>query len=224
VSPMWPLPADRDRPYPDRVSVQTGVSTRVLRPRAQILAQARIVVAALTLPIFTAMLWYAIPRGSWPRVVIAFGFVLLLYAAAVMLLRSVSISIERDAIVERGFFARSRVPLKRVATAIVLDVYRGPSTETTRQLFLVDTSGELLLRLRGEFWSADDIDTVAAAVDVPVRRRLDPVTAVSLRREMPELLYWFERWPWVGALAAAGGIAALALLLIGLMSPTLLLP
>ncbi len=204
--------------------MQTGVATRVLRPRAQILAQARIVVAALTLPIFTAMLWYAIPRGSWPRVVIAFGFVLLLYAAAVLLLRSVSIRVEHDAVVERGFIARSRVPLKRVASAIVLDVYRGPSSETTRQLFLVDTAGELLLRMRGEFWAGDDIEAVATAVDVPVQRRLDPVTASAVRREMPELLYWFERWPWVGALAAAGGIAALALLLIGLMSPTLLLP
>ncbi|NYD68993.1 hypothetical protein [Herbiconiux flava] len=206
------------------MSVQTGVSTRVLRPRAQILAQARIVVAALTLPIFTAMLWYAIPRGSWPRVVIAFGFVVLLYVAAVLLLRAVSIRVDRDAVIERGFFSHNRVPVKRIAGAIVLDVYRGPSTETTPQLFLVDTAGELLLRMRGEFWSGDDIERVAAAVDVPVRRRLDPVTAAALRKEMPELLYWFERWPWVGALTAAGTIAALALLLIGLMSPTLLLP
>ncbi|MFB2555377.1 hypothetical protein [Herbiconiux liangxiaofengii] len=204
------------------METQVGVTQRVLRPRTQILSQARIVAAALTLPIFAALLWYAIPRGSWGRVVIAFAFVVLVFAVGTALLRAVSIRVDRDALVERGFFSRNRVPRKRIASAVVLDVYRGPSTETTRQLFLVDSMGELLLRMRGEFWSSDDIDYVATAVDVPVQRRLDPVTANALREEMPDLLYWFERWPWVGALTSAGAIAGLALVLIALMSPTLL--
>ncbi len=200
-----------------RPSASTGV---VVRPRAQIFSQTRLVAAALILPVFAAMFWFAIPRGTWPRVIIALLFVVLLYAAGAVLLRGVSIRITHDGLIERGYFIHNnRIPAKRIATALVVDVYRGASTDTTRQLFLLDSTGELLLRMRGEFWSNDDIDAVTRAFDVPVQQRQDPVTAARLRAELPELLYWFERWPWVGGLAIAGAIALLALVLIALMSP-----
>ncbi|MCS5736290.1 hypothetical protein [Herbiconiux daphne] len=193
----------------------------VLRPRAQLSTQTRLVAAALLLPVFAAMLWFAIPRGTWLRVVIAVVFVAAIYAIGTWMLRGVSIRIGRDGLIERGFFHHdNRIPAKRVATALMLEVYRGVSTETTTQLFLLDSTGELLLRLRGEFWSDRDIETVAHAFDVPVRRLPDPVTSARLRAESPELLYWFERWPWVGGLTVAGAISLLALVLIALMSPS----
>ena len=202
------------------MSIHPETSTRVLRPRAQIFSQTRLVAAALTLPLFAAMLWFAIPRGTWPRVLIAFVFVVAVYAVGAALLRGVSIRIERDAVVERGFFVReNRVPAKRIASAVMLDVYRGSTSETTRQLFLLDSTGALLLRMRGEFWSNEDLERVATAFDVPVRRGPDPITAAQLRERFGELIYWFERWPWVGGLAMAGAISALALILIALMSP-----
>lgn len=201
-----------------RPSAGTGV---VVRPRAQIFSQTRLVAAALILPVFAAMFWFAIPRGTWPRVIIALLFVVVLYAAGAALLRGVSIRVTHDGLIERGYFVHNnRIPAKRIATALVIDVYRGASTDTNRQLFLLDSTGELLLRMRGEFWSNDDIDAVSQAFDVPIQRRHDPVTAARLRAELPDLLYWFERWPWVGGLAMAGAIALLALLLIALMSPT----
>jgi hypothetical protein len=203
------------------MSLRNSSVATVMRPREQISSQTRLVVAALTLPILAAMLWFSIPRGTWPRVIIAFLFVAALYTAGTWLLRGVSIRIERDGLVERGFFRHdNRIPAKRIATALIIDVYRGVSTETNRQLFLLDTSGELLLRMRGEFWSDDDIDAVASAFDVPMRRMPDPITAARLRAESPDLLYWFERWPWVGGLSVVGAISLLALLLIALMSPS----
>jgi hypothetical protein len=202
------------------MSLRNSSVATVVRPRDQISSQTRLVAAALVLPILAAMLWFSIPRGTWPRVIIAFLFIALLYLAAAWLLRGVSIRIERDGLLERGYFRHAnRIPAKRIATALILDVYRGVSTETNRQLFLLDSSGELLLRMRGEFWSNDDIEAVAGAFDVPVRRMADPITAARLRSESPDLVYWFERWPWVGGLCVAGAISLLALLLIALMSP-----
>jgi hypothetical protein len=202
------------------MSVQHSSLIDVVKLRSQVSGQTRLVSAALVLPVFAAMLWFAIPRGTWPRVVIAFLFVSALYLAGTWLLRRVSIQIGRDGLIERGFFHHdNRIPVKRIATALIVDVYRGVSTETTRQLFLLDSTGELLLRMRGELWSDKDIETVATAYDVPVHRRPDPVTAARLRAESPELLYWFERWPWVGGLSIAGAISLLALVLIALMSP-----
>jgi hypothetical protein len=195
----------------------------VVRPRVQIIRQTRLAAAALILPVFAAMLWFAIPRGTWPRVIIAFAFVLALYFLGAALLRGVSIQVNGDGLVERGFFRhQNRIPAKRIATALVVDVYRGSTAETNRQLFLIDSTGELLVRMRGEFWTNDDIEAVAAAFGVPLRQAADPITAAQLRRDLPELLYWFERWPWAGRLAIAGTIALLALILIGLMSAEVL--
>ncbi|MDO9395273.1 MAG: hypothetical protein Q7T71_01865 [Herbiconiux sp.] len=202
------------------MSLPTSSTVRVVRPRVQIVRETRLVAAALILPVFAAMFWFAIPRGTWPRGVIALGFVLALYLVGAALLRGVSIRITHDGLIERGFFRHdNRVPAKRIASAVLLDVYRGASNETTRQLFLLDTGGTLLLRMRGEFWSNECIDTVAGAFDVPVNRPPDPVTGAQLRTALAEQLYWFERWPWVGRLTVVGIIAALALVLIALMSP-----
>jgi hypothetical protein len=198
-----------------------GVDARILRPRTQLITQGRLVVAALTLPIFAAMLWFAIPRGTWPRVIIAFLFITALYLAGVALLRGVSIRIDRDGLVERGFFFHNnRIPAKRMATVVLIDVYNGSTTDTDRQFFLLDGSGELLLRMRGEFWSNDDIAEVTGAFPVLVQHLPDPITPERLRADFPELLYWFERWPWAGRLAVAGIIALFALVLIALMSPS----
>ncbi|GAA2239151.1 hypothetical protein N1031_16790 [Herbiconiux moechotypicola] len=198
-------------------------SVRVLRLRRQIVSQTRLVAAALTLPVIAAMLWFAIPRGTWPRVVIAFVFIAVLYLVGAALLRGVSIRLARDGLVERGFFVHdNRISAKRIASVVLVDVYAGASSDTTRQLFLLDGSGALLLRMRGEFWSDDSLDAVATAYPVPVQRLDTPITADRLRAELPELLYWFERWPWAGRAAVAGTIAAFALILIALMSPSVL--
>ncbi|MCS5723976.1 hypothetical protein N1028_13030 [Herbiconiux sp. CPCC 203407] len=195
-------------------------STMLIRPRVQLIRQTRLAAAALILPVFAAMLWFSLPRGTWLRVAIAFAFVLALYLAGSALLRGVSIRLGPDGLVERGFFRRqSRIPAKRIAAAVVIDVYRGVTAETDRQLFLVDTTGELLVRMRGEFWTNEAIETVAAAFEVPVRRAPDPITATQLRHDHADLLFWFERWPWAGRLTIAGVIALLALILIALMSP-----
>ncbi|MCS5716821.1 hypothetical protein N1027_01590 [Herbiconiux sp. CPCC 205763] len=203
------------------MSLRNSSVAAVVRPRDQISRQTRLVAATLTLPILAAMLWFSIPRGTWPRVIIAFLFIAAIYLTAAWLLRGVSIRIGRDGLVERGFFRHdNRIPAKRIAAAHIIDVYRGVSTETHRQLFLLDSSGELLLRMRGEFWSNDDIEAIAGAFDVPVRRFADPITASRLRAQSPDLVYWFERWPWVGGLCMVGAISLLALVLIALMSPS----
>lgn len=220
MSPTWPPASRPPLPYPRHVGDPISRATVVIRPRVQIIRQTRLAAAALILPVFAAMLWFAIPRGTWLRVAIAFAFVLALYLAGAALLRGVSIRLGPDGLVERGFFRRqNRIPAKRIAAAVVIDVYRGVTAETNRQLFLVDTTGELLVRMRGEFWTNEAIETVAAAYGVPVRRAVDPVTTVRLRNDHPELLFWFERWPWAGRLAIAGVIALLALILIALLSP-----
>jgi hypothetical protein len=192
----------------------------VLRPIHQLRGQSRIVSAALVLPVFAAVLWFSLPRGTWPRVLVAFAVVAIAYVVATSLLSRVLISVTHDGIVERGFFARSnRVPLKRIASVLVVTVYRGQSLDTAPQLFVLDSAGELLLRMRGQFWGREGIDDLISALDVPVRRVEEPISRATLRRDFSGIIYWFERWPWLGAICLAGGIAAASILLILLMSP-----
>ena len=178
--------------------------------------------AALLIPVFAAVFWFSIPRGTWPRVLVALAVVIAVYALASFLLSRVSMSIARDGVIERGFFFTNRVPSKRIESVLILNSYRGNSLDTVLQLFLLDTNGMPLLRMRGQFWARDSIETMADAFDVPVRRVDEPVSAAVLRRDYWPLLYWFERWPWLGALVLAGGVASLSLVLIVLMSPATL--
>jgi hypothetical protein len=195
-------------------------AARTLRPVHQLRGQSRIVSAALVLPVFAAVLWFSLPRGTWPRVLVAFAVVAVAYAIASYLLARVSIAVNHDGIVERGFLARNnRVPMKRIGSVLIVTVYRGQSLETAPQLFVLDSAGELLLRMRGQFWGGEGIDSLAAALDVPIRRVEGPITRAALRRDFTTIIYWFERWPWLGALCIAGGIAAASILLILAMSP-----
>ncbi|GGF12444.1 hypothetical protein GCM10011399_02970 [Subtercola lobariae] len=183
--------------------------------------QSRIVAAALTLPVFAAMLWFAIPRGTWIRVLIAMAMIAAIYGGAVYLLSRVRIDIEPDGLIENGFFAHDRrIAAKRIASAVFIPVYRGQSLETTPQLFLLDASGELLVRMRGQYWSTADINAVASAFGAPVRTVDEPLTRAQLRVDYVDHLYWFERWPWVRVACLVGGIAALSLVLIVLLSST----
>jgi hypothetical protein len=150
---------------------------------------------------------------------VALAVVTAVYALAAFLLSRVSMSIARDGVIERGFFLTNRVPSKRIESVLILNTYRGNSLDTVLQLFLLDTNGMPLLRMRGQFWSRDSIEAMANAFDVPVRRVDGPLSRAALRRDHFALLYWFERWPWLGALVLAGSVASLSLVLIVLMSP-----
>ncbi|MCU1481371.1 MAG: hypothetical protein JWQ19_2157 [Subtercola sp.] len=192
---------------------------RVLRPIRSLVVQSRAVVAALTLPVFAAMLWFAIPRGTWPRVLIAMAVIAVLYLLAVSLFARVRIEIEPDGIIENGFFAHNRrFAAKRIASAVIVPVYRGQTLDTAPQLFVLDATGELLLRMRGQYWSEQSIQAVATAYGVPLRIVAEPLTRQQFRADFPDLVFWFERWPWVRVACLVGSISALSLLLIALLS------
>lgn len=201
------------------ITTSQVAQTRTLRPSAQLFIQSRTVAAASALPVFAAMLWFAVPRGTWPRVLVAIAVLTAAYLAALYLLSRVRIVLDRHGITEKGFFGHARrISAKRIATAVIVPVYRGQSLDTAQQLFLLDAGGELLLRMRGQYWSDENLGAVASAYGVPVRRSSEPLTRAQLRQDYADVIFWFERWPWLTGLCLVGAIAALSLLLIALMS------
>jgi hypothetical protein len=194
-----------------------------LRPLPQLGGLTRIVTAALILPVFVAVFWFSIPRGTWPRTLVALIVVSLVYLVASRLLARASIRVTADCVTENGLLGgRTRVPAKRIVSLVILETYRGNSLDTDLQLFAFDPAGDRLIRMRGPYWSRESIEIMAAAFDVPTRRIEGPITVLELRRRYRDSLYWFERWPALGFLSVAGFTAALSLTLIVLMSPGML--
>jgi hypothetical protein len=110
--------------------------------------------------------------------------------------RGASVLVSASGIRERGFFGRTRsTPLDAIGSILLLEIYRDSALDTQMQLFVCDREGRMLLRMRGLFWSRDDMDTVIESLDVPIEVVDGTFTMADLRRTRPELLYWFERFP-----------------------------
>jgi hypothetical protein len=168
----------------------------VLRPHAHLFTRGIVAVLALTTPVFAVLYWLSIPSGEWPFVI---GLHLLVIAAttlAVLAFFSTTMELGPDGIKERGFFGRTVVVHpEMVKTVTMVDLYESSTLDTLPQLFVTGTRGELLIRMRGQFWAVEDMERVAEELDVPVTRPADSMTLTELRRSSPELLYWFERFP-----------------------------
>ncbi len=176
-------------------------------------------VAFLT-PVFVALYVLTIPKGTWLPALIAHLVASFLVALAASLLLRTRIWIEPDGLKERGFLGRThRIALSEIGSVIVADTYTGVNAESKTQLFICDHAGKQTLRMRGQFWSANDMRDVADAVGLPVTRIEGALSKSELLQRHPGLLYWFERHPALNALAltaATAGFAALSLLVLNL--------
>lgn len=171
----------------------------VLRPHAHLFTRGIVAVLALTTPVFAVLYWLTIPDGVWPLVLAIHIVVVVVTVFAVLAFFGTTIQLLPDRVRERGFFGRVTDILPgSVGSVLLLDLYESSTLDTLPQLFVTDVNGRLLLRLRGQFWSREDMERIAEELDVPVTTRTESMTLTDLRRDSPELLYWFERFPRVG--------------------------
>jgi hypothetical protein len=170
------------------------VSVHQVRPHAHILRQYTFALAASLIPLFGLLYWLAISPTVWVHLLIVFMLICLVWGLGVVGHRRAFIRVTDTAITERGFWGRTTVvPIGVVSSIIALELYRSGSLDTFPQLFVIDDEGNLLVRMRGQFWSRDDMETIVNALDVPVVRVPEPLSLRDLNRLRPELLYWFER-------------------------------
>ncbi|WP_152602133.1 hypothetical protein [Cryobacterium roopkundense] len=168
----------------------------VLRPYKHLLRDTLTIFLAFCAPTFAVLYWLNVPQGTWAPVLIVQGFITVIYALSMIAAYRVLIRLDEDGITERGFFRPYETfPLETVGSVVLLDLYASSALDTNRQLFITDHDGKLLIRMRGQFWSPDDMDSLADEMDVPVVRVPEPMTLADLNRLRPELLYWFERRP-----------------------------
>ena len=90
---------------------------------------------------------------------------------------------------------RRTTPPIHVRSALVLPLLDDRTLRTHLQLFLLDEQDRTRLRLRGQWWSDDQIAVVARHFDVPVTRQSEPVSLAELRQSRRAQLSPAERHP-----------------------------
>jgi hypothetical protein len=178
------------------VGKKTGARFRaqVLRPHGHLLRQTTLSIFAFFAPVFAVLYWLTIPLGEWQYVAHGQAVVMIGAAISVIGFLRTCIWVDETGITERGFFGRvTTFDRDQVASVVALELYQSGAIDTHPQLFVTGHDGQLLVRMRGQFYSQGAMDTVADELGVPVVRVPDPMTLTELNRLRPELLYWFER-------------------------------
>lgn len=176
---------------------QTLASPRTIRVhvRRSVLLQGALVCFALTIPTLVTLYWLAIPAGLGAWVLALQILVMAASIVSVVQFLRASVSVTETELVEVGFFGPvHRAPISEIGRAIILPFGRYATAKPTMQMFVLDRSGRLVLRMRGEYWTAEDIQLIAEQlVTVPVEHVDTTVTLDELQRTNPRMLYWFER-------------------------------
>jgi hypothetical protein len=178
-----------------------------LRPRRSLFRDG-LLGAILTLtPVFGVAYWQTIGEPTLPLLIGFHALSTLLVVAASWRYFATGVWVDDISLSERGFLSNLRRFPRAEVTGIVRARTFGHGAEPVHQLFVMGRDDTVLVRLRGQFWSADSMDALAKALAVPVTVLPDVMSTRELAMERPALVYWFER----SRLAAAAAIAAIAL-------------
>jgi hypothetical protein len=184
-----------------------------LRPNPLLFRQAIAALLAFAIPAFGVVYFVTVPDGAWLPVLVTQAAVSATFLLATWAFFRVGIWVHPDAIVERGFFgAVIRVRSEQIASTVLVHTYYGGGAETVPQFFVCDHDGRQLVRMRGQFWSPENMATVRDTLGVPTSELTEGVSTKDILEHYPGLLYWFERRPALavgalGATLAAGGSA-----------------
>ncbi len=191
------------------------MTPRKFEPERALFRQGFIATAAFLTPVFIALYAITIPNGPWQVVVITQVLATIMVVVFTSLFFRTAIWIEPDGLRERGFFGRVHtVALSDIGSVVIAETYTGGGTESHKQLFVCDHSGKQVLRMRGQFWSAEDMKILLATLDVPKTTVDETVSRSELQRDYPGLLYWFERHPVLLALLFTAGTALFGTILL----------
>lgn len=183
-------------------------TTQRIRPLSSLFRQGLLGSIVFITIVFVVLYFLTVPNGPWTLVLSLQVVAMVVVGLAAWGYFSATIWVSRTEVSERGFFGtRRRFPVAEIDSILVATTV-GSGGELQRQVFIRDAAGRLLVRMRGQFWSAESMDAVVTTLPVPVVK-IDEVTTIKeLRQQYPQLLFWFERRP-VLALAVTAGVSLL---------------
>jgi hypothetical protein len=201
------------------VNVITRVPTgyKKLLPHRRLFWQGLVSLSAFVLPVVAVLLTLTVPDGPWPLVVAMWGLASILFAIASWAFFVVGVWVGEDGIAERGFFGRLNYFRRdEIARIMLARTFHSNGAATLPQLFLVDGDDNMLVRLRGQFWSFENMQVVSDTLDLPMQE-LSATEIREIHEEYPNLVYWFERRPWLAAALVTAVIAAVGTIILAVL-------
>jgi hypothetical protein len=170
-------------------------------------------VIAAFLPADIAAVVVAANGGNAVLALFAVGLTVCAGLKLLWLFAQTRLQLDSGVVTEYGLFRSRRATAQRVASAALVTVYDGGTLQPQRQLFLLDEAGRTLVRMRGRYWSEDQMRVVAGHFDVPVSEALEPVTSREFRIQHAPRLTWPERHSVASTVLLAGaGVATCAVI------------
>lgn len=190
-----------------------------IRPRPAPVRGGLLAIFVTSLVFFGALGILGLANGSWPLAIIGEVLSLAVILLGAVLAATTYIQITAEHIIERGFWGlMSKHRLFDVDSVVLVRVYDGDTESELQQLIVRDPAGRRLLRMRGTFWTPDDVQAVVDAIGEPVHEPPEPMTLNEFFERYPGAAYWFERGRLMLALSIAGGLLALTGLVLGVMA------
>jgi hypothetical protein len=197
-----------------RTSTDAAVVVRV-RAKFSLLRNGILAALVAGTPIFIALYWIGIERGAWMTVLAL--HVVVVFLCLILVWRHLAGYAEvRDGVFRKqAFAARTSVPVSSIDRIVLAETYRGHSTDTVPQLIALDERGRRVMRMRGHYWTAEDMRRIADATGARVLVESDPLTTAQYYALFEGTAYWYEGKPWimVAAIVVAFG-AGLGLMLL----------
>lgn len=191
----------------------------VVRPRRRLLRDGLLAIGLVMLALAAPLLLFAVPNGNLSVVLIAVGVVVVLCIVGVLDFARAAITIGGGELVKRAFLTPPfRVPLDRIDTVHVVEVYPSGTTRAVPQLLALSANGERLFRMRGQFWTRIAIEQVADASTAVVIRSDEPLTTAEFHERWPQAAYWYENRPLLAAVGFTGVLVAAAAIVYGMLA------
>ena len=194
------------------------MDTPRLRPHPYLLRRGVGAAVAFFVPAFGVLYFLTIPDGAWVAVLVAHIILIVVAGYSIVSYARLGVWVTPEAIAERGFFGiTNRYDVAQLGPIVLVNTFHGGWVETVPQLFVCDPAGHQLIRLRGQFWSRETMQTITSTLDLPITEIDHPVSTSELHAMYPGLLYWFERRPVVAAFIFAGVLVVGCALIYGVL-------
>ncbi|MCY7405567.1 MAG: hypothetical protein LH475_13255 [Cryobacterium sp.] len=161
-----------------------------MRPRRQLVARAIIAALSLLVPLLIVLYWLTIPQGTWMFVAAIQLGLTILGVVGVYRARKMWVTITADSLQSRSLLGTVTTwDTADIASVVLVDLYQSGTVDTLTHLYLLDSAGDVLLRLRGQIWPRSGMENMIDTLGVAVVRPPDPLTLAELGRLRPQLVH-----------------------------------